>query len=343
MKRLLNTLFITTQGSYLSKKGETVLVNVEQEVKLRVPIHTLGSIVCFGRVSCSPFLMDLCGKNNVHITFLTEYGKFMARVHGPVNGNVLLRRQQYRIADDKEGSAFISINIISAKIANAKIVLNRLLRDKPKHPVYIKISKASRKLVDLLLHLENVADIETIRGVEGYAAKYYFDAFDEMIITQKESFKFTQRSRRPPLDNTNALLSFVHTLLHHDVTSSLEGVGLDPAVGFLHQDRPGRNSLALDMMEELRPILADRLVLTLINRRQVNSNGFRKTESNAVVMDDATRKQVLVAWQNRKKEEITHPYLGEKIQIGLIPHVQSMLLARYVRGDIDGYPALFWR
>lgn len=343
MKRLLNTLFVTTQGSYLSKKGETVLVNIEKEVKLRIPIHTLRSIICFGRVSCSPFLMDLCGKNNVHISFLTEYGKFMARVHGPVSGNVLLRRQQYRIADNKDASAQIARNIIAAKISNSKVVLSRLLRDKPEHPEQLKIKKASKNLSELLDQVGRSTELDSIRGIEGYAAKHYFDVFDEMIVAQKAGFKFSGRNRRPPLDNINALLSFIYTLLHHDIASSLEGVGLDPAVGFLHCDRPGRNSLALDMMEELRSVIADRLALTLINRQQVKKDGFQRTESGAVLMNDKTRKQVLISWQNRKKETITHPYLGEKVEIGLIPHVQSMLLARFIRGDIDGYPALFWR
>ena len=222
-------------------------------------------------------------------------------------------------------------------------MLNRTLRDYRDHSDKKRITNACEDLTLLLAQLSSTKDLDSIRGIEGYAAKYYFDVFDSMIVAQKDDFAFEGRNRRPPLDNVNALLSFVYTLLHHDVASALESVGLDPAVGFLHQDRPGRNSLALDLMEELRPVLADRLVLTLINRLQVKKDGFRKTESGAVMMNDNTRKQLLIAWQNRKRDTINHPYLDEKIEIGLIPYIQAMLMARYIRGDIDGYPALFWR
>ena len=343
MKHLLNTLFVTTQGAYLAKTGDTVEVLHEQQTKLRVPIHTLGSIVCFGNVTCSPFLMGMCGEKNVMVSFLTENGRFMARVHGPVNGNVLLRKEQYRRSDDVAASAEIARAVVIAKIANSRVVLSRALRDRPDTAGKDRIEKA---LVEMGQHLDDLKFqklLDTVRGLEGMAANAYFDCFDNLITANKDAFTFLLRNRRPPLDNVNALLSFLYTLLVHDVESALEGVGLDPAVGFLHRDRPGRPSLALDMMEELRAYLADRLALSLINRQQVKPEGFQKTESGAVMMDEDTRKTVLVAWQKRKQEEITHPFLQEKIQLGLLAHVQAMLMARFLRGDLDGYPPFLWR
>jgi len=343
MKQLLNTLFVTTQGAYLSKTGETVEVRHEHETKLRVPIHTLGSIVCFGNVTASPFLMGLCGEKNVTLSFLTEHGRFLARVQGPVSGNVLLRKEQYRRSDDLNASAEIARTLILAKIANSRIVLQRALRDRPDCENKANLERALADMADQLDQLKQSGDLETVRGIEGLAANTYFGCFNALITANTEAFFFTQRSRRPPLDNVNALLSFLYTLLVHDVRSALESVGLDPAVGFLHRDRPGRPSLALDIMEELRSYLADRLVLSLVNRQQVKPDGFTKTESGAVYMDDDTRKTVLVAWQKRKQEEITHPFLQEKIRLGLLPHVQALLMARFLRGDLEGYPPFFWR
>ncbi|OFW27423.1 MAG: subtype I-C CRISPR-associated endonuclease Cas1 [Acidobacteria bacterium RIFCSPLOWO2_12_FULL_60_22] len=343
MRQLLNTLFVTTQGAYLSREGEAVLVRVEHENKLRVPIHTLGGIVCFGQVSCSPPLMELCGDRNVAISFLSEQGRFYARVQGPVSGNVLLRREQYRRADIEVVSSEIARAVVIAKIANCRTVLLRAVRDRPDAPEVTAIEAASQRLARLLDELRRPAPLEVVRGREGDAARTYFEVFDHLIAAQKEDFYFRERSRRPPLDNVNALLSFFYTLLAHDVAAALETVGLDPAVGFLHRDRPGRPSLALDLMEEFRPIFAVRLALSLINRQQIRGKGFRKTESGAVMMDDATRKEVLVAYQKRKQEEIQHPFLNEKLAVGLLPHVQAMLLARYLRGDLDGYPPFFWK
>jgi CRISPR-associated protein Cas1 len=337
MKQLLNTLFITTQGSYLCQKGDTVLVKVENEEKLRVPIHTLGSIICFGQVSCSPFLMGLCGENNVTLSFLTENGRFLARVQGPVRGNVLLRREQYRQADDLISSAKVARSTVIAKVANCRVVLMRATRDRPDNPDNSRILAAANVLGQLLDELEYELPLEVIRGKEGEAAKIYFDVFDHLITTHKEAFYLRDRNRRPPLDNTNALLSFLYTILVHDVESALESVGLDPAVGFLHRDRPGRAGLALDLMEEFRPYLADRLALSLVNRQQVKPDGFVKAETGAVWMDNKTRKTVLVAWQKRKQEKITHPFLNETVQIGLLPYIQALLLARYLRGDLKGY------
>ena len=343
MKQLLNTLFVTTQGSYLSKEGDTVLVHQEQEVKLRVPIHNLGSIVCFGNVLCSPFLLGLCGERNVTLSFLTENGRFLARVHGPVSGNVLLRREQYRRADDPATSAEIARSVVTAKIANSRIVLQRAMRDGPELAESTPMKQALEDMQQYIKTLQEQATVDQIRGVEGSAAATYFGVFDHLVSANKEHFFFKERSRRPPLDNMNALLSFLYTLLVHDVESALEGVGLDPAVGFLHRDRPGRPGLALDLMEELRAYLVDRLALSLVNRQQVKPEGFTKTESGAVTMDDETRKAVLVAWQKRKQEEVTHLFLQEKVSLGLLAHVQAQILARYLRGELEGYPPFLWR
>lgn len=343
MKKLLNTLYVTSQGAYLSREGDTVLVRVGQETKLRVPIHTLGGIVCFGQVSCSPPLMYLCGERNVTLSFLSEYGRFWARVQGPVSGNVLLRREQYRRADDEWASAEIACAVVLAKISNSRTVLLRALRDHPDIPGASSLQAAAQDLSRIADGLKQPAPLERVRGREGESARAYFGAFDHLITSQKDDFFFRERSRRPPLDNMNALLSFVYMLLAHDVTSALEGVGLDPAVGFLHRDRPGRPSLALDLMEEFRPYIADRLVLSLVNRQQIKAKGFKTSETGAVMMDDDTRKEVLMAYQKRKQEEIQHPFLNEKVAVGLLPHAQAMLLSRFLRGDLDGYPPFIWK
>jgi CRISPR-associated protein Cas1 len=287
--------------------------------------------------------MELCGERNVAISFLSEYGKFWARVEGPVSGNVLLRREQYRRADDEKASSNIARAIVVAKIANSRTVLLRALRDHSENLNAAALEEASARLAHLLDDLQEPVPLNTVRGHEGEAAQIYFNVFDHLITAQKENFYFHERSRRPPLDNVNALLSFLYTLLAHDVASALEGVGLDPAVGFLHRDRPGRPGLALDLMEEFRPFLADRLTLSLINLQQIRGDGFRKTETGAVLMNDATRKELLVTYQKRKQEEIQHPFLGEKVAVGLLPHLQAMLLARYLRGDLDGYPPFIWK
>jgi len=343
MKRLLNTLYVTTQGAYLSREGETVLVRVEGETKLQVPIHTLGSIVCFGQVSVSPPLMGLCAERNVAISFLSMNGRFYARVQGPVSGNVLLRREQYRRADDREFAAELARAMVIAKIANCRTVLLRAARERPEQPEAKELLDAATHLAQLLQELVDSQSLDSVRGREGEAARRYFSVFDHLVTIQKEDFFFRERSRRPPLDNMNALLSFLYTLLVHDVRSALESVGLDPAVGYLHADRPGRPGLALDIMEEFRPFMADRLALSLVNRQQVKGKGFLKTETGAVAMDDETRKEVLVAYQKRKQEEIRHPFLGEQVAVGLLPHVQALLLARFLRGDLDGYPPFLWK
>jgi len=343
MKPLLNTLYVTTQGAYLARDGETVLVRVEQETKLRVPIHTLASVVCFGQVGCSPPAMGLCAERGVALAFLTEYGRFLARVEGPMSGNVLLRRKQYRWADDGEKTASVARAVVLGKVMNQRTVLMRELRERPEGEGAEELKAAVRRLAGVLEEVERAKTVDEIRGQEGEAARTYFGVFDHLVTASKEAFYFRERSRRPPLDNLNSLLSFLYTLLTHDVKAAVESVGLDPAVGFLHRDRPGRPSLALDLVEELRPVLGDRLALTLVNRRQVQGSGFEKSESGAVVMNDETRKEVLVAYQKRKQEEMVHPYLEERVTLGLVPYIQATLLARHLRGDMDGYPPFVWR
>jgi CRISP-associated protein Cas1 len=343
VKRHQNTLFVTTAGAYLAKDGEAVAVRVDQETRMRVPIHTLGGIVCFGQIGFSPYLLGLCGERGVTVSFLTESGRFLARLQGPVSGNVLLRREQYRRADDPAGSAAIVRAILAAKLANSRTVLLRALRDRPEHPGADALRSTASRLAQHLRSLTPDLTVDGLRGLEGSAARAYFEAFDALLVQQKDSFFLHDRSRRPPLDNMNALLSFIYTLLRHDFTAALEAVGLDPAVGFLHRDRPGRPGLALDLMEEMRAYLADRLALSLVNLNQVRPAGFRRGESGGVAMDSDTRKAVLVAYQKRKDEEIVHPFLGEKTTLGLLPHLQAALLARTLRGDLDGYPPFLWK
>lgn len=342
MRKLLNTLFVMTQGSYLARKGETVVVRSDGKDLLRIPIHTLEGICCFGNVSCSPFLMGLCGQSGVGLSFFSENGRFMARVAGPISGNVLLRKEQFRISEDPEKSSLLAKNIVVAKIANSRTSIRRGIRD-DHVPGKEKLEKCSSRLAIILEELNKPMKLDSIRGKEGEAAKAYFAVLDNLITTQSEDFPFNGRNRRPPLDRVNALLSFVYTLLCHDVCSALEGVGLDPQVGFLHRERPGRPSLALDLMEELRPLMADRLVISLINRRQVSPGGFIVRESGGVTMDDETRKIVLGAYQKRKQEEIRHPFLEEKVSMGLLPHCQALIMARFLRGDLPEYPPLRWR
>ncbi len=343
MKRHLNTLYVTTQGAYLAKEGQTVVVRVEQETRLQLPLHNLGGIVCFGQVSVSPFLMGYCAESGVGISHLTEHGRFLARIQGEVHGNVLLRREQYRRADDAAASVAIARPIVAAKIANSRSVLLRAARDREDDEVAIRILNRARQLAAHLEAVRGETDLDRIRGLEGIAARDYFDAFDDLIVQQKAEFRFEGRSRRPPLDRMNALLSFLYTLLVHDVRSALEPVGLDPEVGFLHRDRSGRPSLALDLMEEFRPFLADRLALSLVNLRQLDAKRFRVTETGAVLLDDDGRKEVLVAYQKRKQEEIVHPFLGERTTVGLLPHLQALLFSRFLRGDLDGYPPFIWK
>jgi len=341
MRKLLNTLYVTTPESYLARDGENVVIRVNNEDKFRIPIHNLEGIVCFGYPGASPRLMQLCSDNNVGLSFLTPHGKFLARVNGRVRGNVLLRRTQYRRADSPRESLEIAKSFITGKIVNCRTVLGRGIRDHGDVIDCDKVRAVDALLIENLLKIENCSSADTLRGIEGNCAKFYFIMLDDLILRQKEDFYLVERNRRPPLDNMNALLSFLYTLLAHEVESALETVGLDPYVGFFHTDRPGRASLALDMMEELRPFMAERLALNLVNMRQINGDDFLKKENGGVIMTDSGRKEVIGAWQKRKRDVITHPYLNEKIPIGLLPYVQAMLMARFLRGDIDGYPPYF--
>jgi CRISPR-associated protein Cas1 len=343
VKKHHNTLFVTTQGAYLAAEGETVVVRVDGKDKAQFPLHMLEGVVCFGQVSCSPFLLGRCAERGIGVSFLTERGRFLARVQGPVTGNVLLRRTQYRLADDPEAAARVARSVVLAKLANSRTVLLRAARDHPTSPGVEDLRAAAAGLARAIDRLEGAPDVDTVRGVEGDAARLYFDVFDHLIVAQKGGFRFHGRTRRPPRDSVNALLSFVYVLLTHDVASALEAVGLDPQVGFLHRDRPGRPGLALDLVEEFRAFMADRLVLSLVNRRQISAENFVQGETGAVWMDDETRKTVLVAYQERKQEEIRHPYLEETTTVGMLWHLQALLLARFLRGDLDDYPPFVWR
>jgi CRISP-associated protein Cas1 len=335
LKQHLNTLFILTQGAYLAKKGETVVVRVARETRLQMPLHNLGGIVCFGQVRFSPFLLGACGKHQVALSFLTEQGRFLARFQGPTAGNVLLRREQYRQSDHPPAATELARAIVAAKVFNSRSLLMRAAREDNPPAAAAALQTAALQLQQTL---DQVARADTLRGLEGHAARAYFAAFDHLILQQKDDFFFKTRSRRPPRDNVNALLSFLYTLLRLDLTAALECVGLDPAVGFLHRERPGRPSLALDLSEEFRSFVADRVALSLINLKQLKGSGFRADPSGGVTMDEETRKTVIAAYQKRKQDTITHPFLGEKTTIGLLFHLQALLLARYLRGDLDGYP-----
>ncbi|HPS52134.1 MAG TPA: type I-C CRISPR-associated endonuclease Cas1c [Phycisphaerae bacterium] len=337
-----NTLYITTQGAYLSKDGTNIVVRVEKQERLRLPIHTIGGIVCFGNVICSPFLLGLCGQEGVAVSFLSRNGRFLARLVGPQSGNLLLRRAQHNASSDSVMAAELAKVFIAAKIANTRYVLQRNLRDHPSE-ISQPVQSAVSYLAGLINELRQPLSLERIRGIEGDAARRYFSVFDRLLTSQRSDFMFTERSRRPPRDNINSLLSFIYTLLSHDVSAACQSVGLDPQMGFLHADRPGRESLALDMIEELRPALADRFVLTLINRQQVSAKGFKKSPAGGVSMDDKTRKAILTAWQERKTDEFVHPFLNEKISVGLLPFIQAKLLAKCLRNDIDGYPPMIWK
>lgn len=343
MRKHLNTLFVSTQGAYLAKEGETVVVKLDGEVRMQLPVHTLGGIVCFGNVGVSPYLMSFCSERDVAISFLSEHGRFLAKVQGPVSGNVLLRREQYRKADDPDFSVRMAKSILAGKIANSRTVLQRALRDHAEKIAAADVRKAVDRLGGCIDALDRATDLDTIRGIEGDASRSYFSVFDNLIVAQKESFTFRERSRRPPLDNVNCLLSFNYTLLMHDVRSALETVGIDPAVGFLHRDRPGRPGCALDLMEEFRPFIADRLALSLINLRKIDGGDFRKSEAGAVALSDEARKTLLVSYQERKREEVIHPFTGEKMTIGTLFFMQSLLLARHLRGELDGYPPFIWK
>lgn len=343
MKRFLNTLYVTTQKAYLHKNGEAIEILLDDKVLASIPMINLEGIVCFGNIRVSPYLLGSAPEYNITISFLTETGKFLARVQGPVAGNVLLRKEQYRISDDELKSTNVAKYILLGKISNQATVLKRALRDHADKIDVEKMKNAVTVLSNNIELIESTNDLNVLRGIEGDSAENYFSVFDDLITSQKNDFKFTGRNRRPPLDNVNAMLSYLYTLLYHDMISALECVGLDPAVGFLHRDRPGRLSLALDLMEEFRPFFVDRLVLSMINRKEVSAKDFEISASGAVNMSDDARKKLIQAYQKKKEDVLTHPYLDKKMHIGILFHTQAQLLARFIRGDVDGYPVYIWK
>ena len=340
MRKLLNTLYITTPEAYLSKDGLNVVVSVDKEERFRIPIMNVESIVTFGYMGASPGLMKLCMDNNVALSFMTPQGRFICRVQGPVKGNVLLRKKQYSLSEDENVALHLAKLFILGKVFNTRSILQRYIRDNGADEEVECVVKQLEWRKKRIMQAENM---DILRGEEGHAANAYFDVFSHLILHQKDDFPFNGRNRRPPKDEVNAMLSFVYTLIANDVAAALESVGLDPYVGFMHTLRPGRTSLALDMMEELRAYLGDRLVLSMINRKQITKKDFIRQSDDSFVMTDSCRKELLSTWQKRKKELIEHPYLKEKIPIGLLPYAQAMLLARFLREDLDDYPVFLMR
>jgi len=344
MKKLLNTIYVTSEGASLRKDGENLVAEVDGEIKARVPLHMLASVVVFGPILLSPALIGACAGAGITIAVLERNGRFTARIEGPISGNVLLRRAQYRASETPED---VIRALLLGKIANQRSVLMRSLRDyTSEYPpeTVAALTTVAQRMAQILRSVELApANADTLRGMEGEAAALYFSVFDHLIRSPDPEFHWKGRSRRPPLDPINALLSFLYTLLTHDCRSACEAVGLDPAVGFLHRDRPGRPSLALDLMEELRPVLVDRLALSLVNRRQLRATDFDARDGGAVMLSDDARKVVLTAWQERKKEERLHPFLAEKVPFGLVPYIQAQMLSRHLRGDLEGYPPWFWK
>ena len=343
MKHLLNTLFVTSENAYLQLDGENVVVNREKEEVGRFPLHNLFGIISFSYAGASPALMGACAERNVSLSFCTPRGRFLARTTGLSNGNVLLRRTQYRVADDPLGSALVARNMILGKLYNARWSVERARRDYKLRVDEEKLANASEILKKMLGDVSQERALDRLRGLEGVGSAAYFRVFDEMILRDKEHFFFRERSRRPPLDPVNAMLSFAYSLLANDCASALESVGLDSYVGFMHRVRPVRVSLALYLMEELRPCLADRFVLTMINNKVIQADDFDYAENGAVYMTDDARKKFLKSWQERKQDVITHPFLNEKMPWGLAPYMQAILLARYLRGDLDEYPPFLWK
>ena len=343
MRRLLNTLFVLSENAYLSLDGENVVVSQDRQETARFALHTLEGILCFSYAGASPALMGGCAERGISLAFFTPRGRFLARIAGETRGNVLLRQQQYRAADDPFASCRYAHGFLLGKVYNARWVLERATRDHPQRVPVDRLKTLSGQLAAALPRIQDAMTAEELRGIEGEAAQRYFDGFDSLILQQRETFAFSGRSRRPPLDPVNALLSFAYTLLARECAAALEGVGLDPYVGFLHRPRPGRTSLALDLMEELRPVCADRFVLSCINQKQLTAKHCQRQESGAVLLTDEGRRAFLTAWQQRRQQTIQHPFLGEKIPWGLVPHVQALLLARTLRGDLDCYPPFFWK
>ena len=343
MRHLLNTLFVLTEDSYLALENENIVVKREEEVLGRIPLLTLENILYFGYKGASPALMGACARHNIGLCFLKPNGRFLARVCGSSQGNVLLRKEQYHISEDSSACCLWARNFIVGKLYNSRMILERAKRDHPLNVNVGALEDASHGLQLSIKETRKAVDIENLLGIEGNAARRYFSVFQELILQNKEVFSFDGRFKRPPIGRVNALLSFVYTILAHDCAAALESVGLDAYVGFLHKDRPGRESLALDLMEELRSVYADRFVLTLINNRIIKINHFQEKENGVAWLNEMGRKILLQAWQEKKRETIKHPFLQEKIYWGLVPFVQALLLARSLRGDLDEYPAFLWK
>lgn len=343
MKKLLNTLFVTSEDKYLALENENVVVWNGEERVARYPLVMLEGIVSFSYKGASPALMGACAERNIQLAFYTPRGRFLARCCGMENGSVLLRRTQYRIADRNEDACRVARNMIFGKVYNTRWVIERALRDHPMRVDEKKLRGVAARMASQLPVIEKAEDLDILRGLEGSTSADYFSVFNELILVQDSEFVFDGRNRRPPRDNVNAMMSFAYAILANDCAAALESVGLDAYVGFLHTDRPGRASLALDLMEELRGPVADRLVLTLINNRMIRDKHFERREDGSVFLNPDGRKIMLTAWQDHKHEEITHPYLKDKISWGLVPYVQSLLLARHLRGDLDGYPPFLWK
>lgn len=343
MKRLLNTLYVTLEEAYLSLDGENIVILKDKQEFGRIPLHNIERIMTFGYLGVSPALMGKCVERGIELVFMTPYGKFLARVEGNVDGNVLLRKEQFRISEDKKRSLEIARNMIIGKIYNSRQVILRVLRDHELRVNQELFRKKAELLKEALQKCKNAGDIDSLRGIEGECASVYFSIFNDMILQQKKDFSFSVRSKRPPLDNVNALLSFSYSLCTSMCASALEATGLDPYVGFMHTDRPGRRSLALDLVEEFRAWFCDRFVLMLINKKVVSAEDFEKKEDGAVILNEKGRREVLAAWQKRKNEVIKHPFLDEKVEWGMLPYAQALLLARYIRGDLDAYPVFMWK
>lgn len=343
MIKLLNTLYVMTEDCYLTLDGENIVIQDGEKTLGRFPLHTLENIICFTYKGASPALMGACAERNIGMSFFSPRGRFLARVVGKEYGNVLLRKEQYRISDDESRSIAYARNMIVGKVFNCRWSIERTLRDHAHRVDAKKLKNVSNALYDTLPKIDGTPTLNELRGIEGKAAEQYFSVFNDMILNQKDDFEFTKRNRRPPLDNINAILSFAYTVLAGDCANALSSVGLDSYVGFMHGDRPGRMSLALDLMEELRPVLADRFILTLINTKAIQAVHFERQKDQAVLLNDDGRKIFFNAWQKRKRETIKHPYLKEKIEWGLVPYAQALLLARTIRGDLDEYPPFFWK
>ena len=343
MIKLLNTLYVMTEDCYLTLDGENIVIQDGEKTLGRFPLHTLENIICFTYKGASPALMGACAERNIGMSFFSPRGRFFARVVGKEYGNVLLRKEQYRISDDESRSIAYARNMIVGKVFNCRWSIERTLRDHAHRVDAKKLKNVSNVLYDTLPKIDAAPALNELRGIEGKAAEQYFSVFNDMILNQKDDFEFTKRNRRPPLDNINAILSFAYTVLAGDCANALSSVGLDSYVGFMHGDRPGRMSLALDLMEELRPVLADRFILTLINTKAIQAVHFERQKDQAVLLNDDGRKIFFNAWQKRKRETIKHPYLKEKIEWGLVPYAQALLLARTIRGDLDEYPPFLWK